>query len=625
VSNNSPPFDYIKNHHETPQLPDDNSRHKWIKNFVSRCITHFTTAQNIFNNNVATALQELNNNIQDITENQHKLSKKINIAVTSLDNRQNDIVKSLENIHRELQNQIKRQNDIVENFAAQFKSLDARQNDIVKSLDGTNKEQLALIKRQNDIQNIITAKFGDFNNRQNDIVSSLENANKEFQSLTKRQNDIQETAISKFNNIDSRQNDIVKSIENTNEEFQALTKRQDDILKIANSQINNLDNRQNDLVISLENINKDFQALIKRQNNIQKTVTSKFKDLNNKQDDIQKNLVLKFDDLDSRQSDLVKSVKKVDKEQHNIQKLTSSQITDVNKRQDDLVLSLNKINEDLFSRSESVKHEFKNLHSLYEQIAEQNKLIKGIISTAINSPDKKIKSDTKNQLHNLVNDSLYLDYEQMFRGSEIIIKERLTYYINKLKNVKTSAKNYILDVGCGRGEFVSLLIENEFHAKGIDTNSVAVQHAVKNKLPVKKDDLFNVLKKCKDNSLPVISAFHVIEHLQHNDLLSFFRIAVKKLQSNGKLLLETPNMLSLFVAACDFYKDPTHIRPLHPATLQFYLRETGFSKVEVDFLHPFPESDQLKILKNSTAANNNFVKLNDLIFGARDCAIIARK
>ncbi len=84
-------------------------------------------------------------------------------------------------------------------------------------------------------------------------------------------------------------------------------------------------------------------------------------------------------------------------------------------------------------------------------------------------------------------------------------------------------------------------------------------------------------------------------------------------------------MLSLFVAAADFYKDPTHIRPLHPLTLKFYLKEIGYSKIEVDFLHPFPKSEQLKILKNSSAANNNFIKLNDLIFGARDCVIIAEK
>jgi len=613
VSNNSTSFDYIRNHHEIPQLPDNNSRFKWIKKFITRSLAHFTSAQNIFNNNIVNVITELNNRQNDLIksienlhiEQQAIIKKQDNIQKTAtsqfnnLDDRQNDLVKSIENLHKEQQ------------------AVTTRQNDLVKSIENLHKEQQGVTTRQDNIQEIITSKINDIDNRQNDIVSSLENTNKEQLIIATSQDNIRKIVISQFKDIDSRQNDLVKSIENIDNKQKDFVKTLSNIQKVSTSQFKDVDSRQSDLVKSIENLNEEQQNVIKRQAGLQKLATSQFKD------------------IDNRQSDLVESVKKLDEEQQtvikrqiDIQKHTSKQFKDIDNRQDTLVESLNQMNNkiaELFKYSGKAEQSFNNLHSLYNKIAEQNKAIKNIISTATGSSGKNSVLGTNAELKNFINDSLYSDYEQSFRGSEKIIKKRLTYYIDKLKNVKSSKENFILDVGCGRGEFVELLIENNFHAKGIDANSVAVQCAVSNNLPVKKGDLFNVLKKCKNNSLPVISAFHVIEHLNYGDMIKFFNMAVNKLKPKGKLLLETPNMLNLFVAAADFYKDPTHIRPLHPATLQFYLKEAGFSNVQVDFLHPFPKPEQLKILKNSTTANNNFIKLNNLIFGARDTSIIAIK
>jgi len=613
VNNNSTPFNYIKNHHEAPQLPDDNSRHKWIKNFVSRCIAHFTSAQNIFNNNVAAALHELNNNIHTLFENQNKLSEKINAIATSLDNRQNDIVKSMEILARDNEFLKQKQGEIEKFVKSTFSDVDNRQNSLIENIEATNREMKNL------------------NNRQSDIVKSLKTLAKDNNFLKQKQGEIEKFVQSTFSDVDNRQNSLIENIESTNKEmknlnddivksFETLTntnkflkQKQEEIEKSVQSTFSDVDNRQNSLIENIESTNKEMKNLNNRQNDIIKNVSKQIKNIDNRQNDIVKSFEM-----------LTNTNKLLKQKQGEVEKFVQSTFSNVDNRQNSLVENLSVMNDKISTLFGQTK-EIKDIHSLYEQIAEQNKVIKNIISEFINTPDKSEVSNVKTELKNVVNDSLYINYEQLFRGSENVIRKRLTYYINRLKNVKTTNKKYILDVGCGRGEFVSLLIKNKFHAKGIDTNSVAVQHAVKKKLPVKKDDLFNVLKKCRNNSLPVISAFHVIEHLDYNDLLSFFQIAFKKLQPKGKLLLETPNMLSLFVAATDFYKDPTHIRPLHPATLQFYLKEIGFAKVEIDFLHPFSESDQLKILKTSSAANNNFIKLNNLIFGARDCAIIAKK
>jgi len=616
VNNNLSPFDYIKNHHEAPQLPDDNSHYKWIKNFISRCIAHFTSAQNTFNNNVAAAVKDVNDNLHYLAEKQNVLSEKINNSFTALDNRQDDIVKFLETLTndnkflKQKQEEIEklvqstfsdvdnRQDSLIENIKStnkEIKNLDKRHSDVVKSFETLTEANDFLKQKQEEIEKFVQSTFFDVDNRQNSLIENIKSTNK------------------KVKNLDKRHSDVVKSFETLTDTNNFLKQKQEEIEKFVRSTFSDIDNRQNSLVENIKSTNKEVKNLCNRQNNIIKNVSKQIKNVDNRQNDVVKS----FETLTDTSNFLKQK-------QEEIEKFVQSTFSDVDNRQNSLVERLGTMNDKIstiFGQAEKIK----NLHLLYEQIAKQNKDIKNIVSELINSSDKNSLSGIKNELKNIVDDSLYVNYEKAFRGSEIIIKKRLTYYIDKLKNTKTTADKYILDVGCGRGEFVSLLMENKFHAKGIDTNSVAVQHAVKNKLPVKKGDLFNVLKKCKDNSLPVISAFHVIEHLQHNDMLSFFRIAKKKLQPNGKLLLETPNMLSLFVAACDFYKDPTHIRPLHPATLQFHLNEIGFSEVKVDFLHPFSESEQLKILKNSTASNNNFIKLNNLIFGARDCAIIAEK
>ena len=484
MNKNSTSFDYIKNHHEVPLLPDENSRFKWIKKFISKCLTHFTTSQNSFNNNVAAAIQELNNNNKLLAE-----------QIQNINIRQDNLVKSLEKITGDFQNVIKRQDEIIKNFSEKFSGID---------------------------------------NRQNDLVKSLENTNCEIQNSVKRQDDIIDNFSKQINQNNNRQSDIVKSFEKISEENQFLKQKQQEIEKFVQSTFFDVDNRQNLLVESLNDINEKIAAL--------------------------------------------------------------------------------------FKRAENAENGFTDLRALYEQIAKQNAAIKNAVALAANS---KTKAPTI--LKNFFDNSFYAKYEDTFRGSEKIVKKRLQYYINKIKNIKSSDKNFILDVGCGRGEFVDLLIKNNFHAKGIDINSIAVQQAVDNNLPVENADLFAFLNKRKENSLAAVSAFHVIEHLRHNDLISFFRLAFDKIQPSGKLLLETPNMLNLFVAACDFYKDPTHIRPLHPATLQFYLQEIGFKKVEVNFLHPFSEKEGLKILKSASATNSNFKKLNELIFGARDCSIIAEK
>ena len=115
----------------------------------------------------------------------------------------------------------------------------------------------------------------------------------------------------------------------------------------------------------------------------------------------------------------------------------------------------------------------------------------------------------------------------------------------------------------------------------------------------------------------MIAAFHVIEHLAFDEQVTFLSRAARKLRPGGCLLLETPNAKSIVTAASDFYRDPTHTRPVHPDTLVHFLREAGFVSADVRFLHPFDD-------ERARDGGDEENEIKDLLFGARDCAVIAR-
>jgi hypothetical protein len=75
----------------------------------------------------------------------------------------------------------------------------------------------------------------------------------------------------------------------------------------------------------------------------------------------------------------------------------------------------------------------------------------------------------------------------------------------------------------------------------------------------------------------------VVEHLQAAELLRFLRLAYDKLRPGAPIVLETINA-ACWAAFFDAYiRDITHARPLHPGTLEYYVRACGFSAVDVQF------------------------------------------
>lgn len=183
-------------------------------------------------------------------------------------------------------------------------------------------------------------------------------------------------------------------------------------------------------------------------------------------------------------------------------------------------------------------------------------------------------------------DAFYLRLEERFRGSEQQIAERLRQYLSLLESVEADCLQQkvqasALDLGCGRGEWLSLLSQRQWQVAGIDLNANMVERCQQQGFDVFKQDALSCLKALPDQSLNLISGFHIAEHIAFDELLDIIQQAQRVLLPAGVLLLETPNPENLAVGAHTFYMDPSHRHPLPPLLLQFAAQEQGFVQVDV--------------------------------------------
>ena len=217
-------------------------------------------------------------------------------------------------------------------------------------------------------------------------------------------------------------------------------------------------------------------------------------------------------------------------------------------------------------------------------------------------------------------DALYLSFEDRYRGARDDIKTRQRVYLERVQEcVAATDQGAVIDVGCGRGEWLELLEECGIAAHGYDLNRIAVEESRARGLDVRFADALEALSTLPDNSCSVITGFHIIEHLPFEILVRLFDHSLRVLRPGGLLIVETPNPANLVVAAEKFYFDPTHRNPL-PFELTSYLLESrGFGSVEIEPLHPVdwhaPQHYDDPML----------AYLQDKLFGPQDYAALARK
>jgi SAM-dependent methyltransferase len=224
----------------------------------------------------------------------------------------------------------------------------------------------------------------------------------------------------------------------------------------------------------------------------------------------------------------------------------------------------------------------------------------------------------------------YLELEQRFRGTEDEISTRATPYVELLRG-----KGEVLDLGCGRGEALALFAEAAIPARGVDSSAAMVEECRRKGLEADHADLFDALAATGEGSLGGVISLHVIEHLPADALDRLTRLAWRALAPGGLLVFETPNPLSVVVAARNFWLDPTHQRPVHPETLDLLLRQAGFDPVERIELRPFPEAERLpeiplaelgaELRPLAHRVNELRDVLDDLLFGYQDYALVGTK
>jgi len=213
-------------------------------------------------------------------------------------------------------------------------------------------------------------------------------------------------------------------------------------------------------------------------------------------------------------------------------------------------------------------------------------------------------------------DGFYRAFEDKHRGSRALIKERQRVYLPLIQPlVALYPDAAALDLGCGRGEWLELLVETGFKAHGIDLDDGMLAECRARGLSVQMQDALTSLQSLPANSQAVVSGFHFAEHIPFEVLQQVVQEALRVLKPAGLLILETPNPENVVVGTANFYLDPSHNRPLPPLLMAFLPEYYGFERVKVLRLQEPVQLDQVRR-----------VSIHDVLGGVSpDYAIVAQK
>jgi SAM-dependent methyltransferase len=224
--------------------------------------------------------------------------------------------------------------------------------------------------------------------------------------------------------------------------------------------------------------------------------------------------------------------------------------------------------------------------------------------------------------------ALYADFTDRFRGPTAEVTAKLAGYLPDVRRLVGAAAKAgaasigVVDVGSGRGEWLALLRDAGVPASGVDANPAFVEAGRARGLDLVHGDAVSYLQGLSPDSADLVTAFHLIEHLDVEKLLALLAAARHALRPGGCVLLETPNPSNLRMAACDFYNDPTHRSPLPPDLTEYLVSASGFGEVEVRALHP----NRAPFEPASSGARQQVEQLVALtLYGPQDYAVLGYK
>lgn len=230
----------------------------------------------------------------------------------------------------------------------------------------------------------------------------------------------------------------------------------------------------------------------------------------------------------------------------------------------------------------------------------------------------------------------YVGFEDQFRGSESDVRARQQDYVQYF-----AGQSDVLDIGCGRGEFLDLLREHGIAARGLDANPEMVEVCRARGLDAINADARGYLRGLPDASLGGMIALQVIEHLEPAYLADTLALACDKLRPGARLILETINPACWVAFFESFIRDLTHQKPIHPETLQYLLQANGFAEVAIVYRSPIAEGGKLRrvtprpehfgdqeqdgLTELVSSFNSNVDQLNGRLFSYQDYAAVATR
>jgi O-antigen chain-terminating methyltransferase len=208
------------------------------------------------------------------------------------------------------------------------------------------------------------------------------------------------------------------------------------------------------------------------------------------------------------------------------------------------------------------------------------------------------------------------------RGSSDEIRDAQQYYVSFFPTPEGSGK--VVDLGCGRGEFLELLLKAGYDVLGVDPDPDMVEVCRSKNLPVIQNDAIHYLESAEDDSMRGIFCAQVVEHMLTSEIELMIELARQKLLKHGVLVMETINPRSLHALGNHFFADTTHVRPVHPETLRFICEQVGFETVELAERSAHPAMATREDLP-AGPLGEAVDSLIQSVFGYQDYVIVATK
>ncbi|MDI9238731.1 methyltransferase domain-containing protein [Lysobacter sp. LF1] len=223
-------------------------------------------------------------------------------------------------------------------------------------------------------------------------------------------------------------------------------------------------------------------------------------------------------------------------------------------------------------------------------------------------------------------DQLYADFEEQFRGPEEQIRQRLEPYLKFVSDLGVGTPDTpVVDLGCGRGEWLQMLRDRGLTASGVDLNEVFVQTCQAKGLNVAAQDAIAMLRSLPARSVGLVTSFHLVEHLPFEVMIDLFDEALRVLVPGGGMIIETPNPENALVAQWAFYMDPTHRNPLPPEMLRWMVNSRGFVQSDIVRLFEARTPTALEAVPAEMAGAATINALAEPTRASLDYAIVARK